>query len=344
MKCVNLEELTEKKVDHLRYACEDLRNFSVVNEESDEPEDPLNATDATLNNVNADIELNKLCNTNDLIDLLSKIYKRCKDSDSLFESSDETLRDLQKIIENRSYNVDVDDRDDVDSLELQEKNVWEDKPEIVESRKKNIKGVRTVYNCTVCKKNLCSLNSYNLHMKIHSGEKTCICHICGKQFRIKSGLTRHLRETHKRIKNHCCETCGQKFLNKQTLTQHERIHTGERPFVCSVCGKRFKQSGSLHIHNKSHTDLYPFQCSTCDAKFRSKAQLTHHTYKHTGEKPNVCHVCGRAFRVKHDLNIHKRVHSDEKPFSCADCGLAFRQRRYLRKHNIKMHNNIAASE
>lgn len=238
--------------------------------------------------------------------------------------------------------TDMIDRSSSDLIESNsEKALFDEETSTALSKAKTVVNNSIFYICPVCSKSLRSAHTFMFHMRIHSGEKPCVCHICGKQFRISAGLHRHLKETHHKIKDFSCETCNQKFVNKQNLIQHKRIHTGERPYVCTMCGKGFKQSGSLYIHSKTHTDIYPYKCNTCDAKFRSKAQLTHHTYKHTGEKPNVCDVCGRAFRVKYELNIHKLVHSDEKPFSCNVCGISFRQKRYLRNHCKKSHNNIS---
>lgn len=258
-------------------------------------------------------------------------------------TNDNVENDMPYVKLNESaLETDIIDESMKDSIKSDsEKTIFDENASTVLSEAKTIVNNCVFYTCPICNKSLRSAHTFIFHMRIHSGEKPCVCHICGKQFRISAGLRRHLKETHHKIKDFSCDTCDQKFVNKQNLVQHKRIHTGERPYVCTKCGKGFKQSGSLYIHSKTHTDNYPYECNTCDAKFRSRAQLTHHTYKHTGEKPNVCDVCGRAFRVKYELNIHKLVHTDEKPFSCKDCGVSFRQKRYLRNHCKKSHNNIS---
>lgn len=195
------------------------------------------------------------------------------------------------------------------------------------------------YTCKICGKNLSSPHTYVFHKRIHTGERPCVCHICGKQFRAPSGLQRHLTETHEKLRRHTCRYCPKNFANSQNLKQHMRIHTGERPFVCPQCGKRFTQSGSLHVHLKTHSEQFPYHCAECGAKFRLRSGLARHRLKHTGERPHVCSHCGKGFRQKHELTSHALSHTDSKPFTCVICGAAFRQRRALRHHSKRLHDN-----
>ncbi|XP_047536817.1 zinc finger protein 691-like isoform X2 [Vanessa atalanta] len=196
---------------------------------------------------------------------------------------------------------------------------------------------KVYFTCATCGKNLSSTHTYIFHKRIHTGERPCVCHICGKQFRTPNGLQRHLTETHEKQRRYICVMCHKNFANSQNLKQHMRIHTGERPFVCPHCGKRFTQSGSLHVHLKTHSEHYPHHCAECGAKFRLRSGLTRHRFKHTGERPHACAHCGKAFRQKHELNSHVLTHSDTKPHACAVCGTAFRQRRALRHHCKRLH-------
>lgn len=196
---------------------------------------------------------------------------------------------------------------------------------------------KVYFTCKICGKNLSSTHTYIHHKRIHTGERPCVCHICGKQFRAPNGLQRHLTETHEKQRRYSCLMCDKHFVNSQNLKLHMRIHTGERPFGCSHCGKRFTQSGSLHVHLKIHNDLYPYPCTECGAKFKLRSGLTRHKLKHSGERPYVCKNCGKAYRQKHELNSHLIIHTDAKPFACTICGASFRQRRALRYHRKRLH-------
>ena len=134
------------------------------------------------------------------------------------------------------------------------------------------------------------------------------CGECGKRFRAKAALRKHLAG-HAKTKRHACEECGKEFPFPKDLIRHERIHTGEKPYKCDVCGKKFNRLSILQTHKRIHTGEKPYECDVCDKKFNHEANFTRHKRVHTAEKPFECDVCGKKFADRSVLRRHKSVHN-----------------------------------
>ncbi|XP_077111591.1 uncharacterized protein LOC143767269 [Ranitomeya variabilis] len=168
------------------------------------------------------------------------------------------------------------------------------------------------------------------HLKIHT-ENPFLCSICGKHFSQKSDLVEH-QIIHEREKPFSCPECGKCFREKLNLVQHLRIHMGEKPFACSECGKCFTQKSALVTHQRIHTGEKPFSCSECGKCFRQNASFYAHKRAHTGQKPFSCLECGKCFAEKSHLARHQRTHIGDKPFACSECGKCFNQKSSVVKH------------
>ncbi|KAK2896100.1 zinc finger protein 260-like [Channa argus] len=176
---------------------------------------------------------------------------------------------------------------------------------------------------------------------VHLNTQTCKmsfkCDTCGKAFRYKSQLNRHLRihagkkKEHKlkrHLPNHTgekpyvCTSCGKQFKQKALLTDHFKVHTDEAE-ICSTCGKRFSRKASLIEHVRLHTGERPCICKTCGKGFRTSSGLFIHSRIHTGERPYICNTCGKDFISRSALVVHMRIHTGERPYLCKTCGKRF---------------------
>uniref|UniRef100_A0A6A7FXI4 Zinc finger protein 501-like n=2 Tax=Hirondellea gigas TaxID=1518452 RepID=A0A6A7FXI4_9CRUS len=138
-----------------------------------------------------------------------------------------------------------------------------------------------------------------------------------------------------------CTVCGKGFKLRSGLQQHERTHSSDRPYVCPDCGKLFRQPTHLQQHTRIHTGEKPYDCTFCDKSFRQRTILNQHLRIHTGEKPYVCMECGKQFRQKAILDQHYRTHLGDKPFACPHpaCRKHFREMATLISH-MKCHKDV----
>nr|XP_056716445.1 zinc finger and SCAN domain-containing protein 30-like [Euleptes europaea] len=210
---------------------------------------------------------------------------------------------------------------------------WKKKPVTDDSgnpQPKKHKGKRWI-KCPACGKLFCRQTSFNVHWRVHTGEKTNMSLTFGKSFSWSINLTSHQRvQTGEKL--YQCPNCDKSFSDLPRLKRHQRIHTGEKPYKCSYCGKTFSQRHHCSSHERIHTGEKPYHCADCSKSFCTKSSLNAHRRIHTGEKPHKCLECGKSFSKSTNLTSHKRLHTGEKPYKCLVCGRSFSRSEHLTSH------------
>uniref|UniRef100_A0A8C6U963 C2H2-type domain-containing protein n=1 Tax=Neogobius melanostomus TaxID=47308 RepID=A0A8C6U963_9GOBI len=171
-----------------------------------------------------------------------------------------------------------------------------------------------------------------------------ICSDCGKGFKDKFVLQRHVLYVHRGERPHECSVCGKSFKTKTVLKDHVKIHTGERSHICPVCEKGFikkfdlSQEVGLNEHLKTHVDEGTLDnCPDCGMSFRFNSQLQMHLSHHKKERPHKCSVCEKTFTQKSTLKDHMKIHTGDKSFGCSFCKKCFVKKSDLTRHQIFVH-------
>lgn len=164
--------------------------------------------------------------------------------------------------------------------------------------------------CRICQKQLSTLGSLTIHMKIHEGRDVFFCSQCNQKFAHACTLKRHVNSVHEgQVNIFLCEICGKNVSSSTKLRQHIMMHKGIKPHVCTFCQKAFTKLEVLKLHLRVHTKEKPFKCEFCDKLFAQQAQRNMHIKTvHLDDRPFECNVCQKAYQTQGLLNQHVRLH------------------------------------
>lgn len=208
------------------------------------------------------------------------------------------------------------------------------------------------FSCTHCDRSFPFQTSLKRHQKtVHH-----VCPVCGKRYRGRLRMARHLRfhvenGTLKKgsallndIKNpFLCTECGKKLPLESALRNHMKTHEGR--LKCPHCGKRFKTENTFQNHLKYHSGPRPFKCSVCEETFASNTKLKTHKKMHRRRGPLACSFCGQMFKREKNLNAHLQIHGQtpgkrvgpkNRLFKCSICERYYNNSAMLRTH-MKTH-------
>ena len=107
------------------------------------------------------------------------------------------------------------------------------------------------FECGICKRTFAFIGDFTTHKKSHEPFK-CSFENCKKEYKDKNSFDSHLR-IHSGDKPFACEQCDKSFTHKKYLFAHEKIHSGEKPHLCASCNVSFAQKSDFNKHLNSQT-------------------------------------------------------------------------------------------
>ncbi|ELK05208.1 Zinc finger protein 786 [Pteropus alecto] len=164
------------------------------------------------------------------------------------------------------------------------------------------------------------------------GQRHFRCRECGRSFRLKRYLLRHLA-AHSGKSPLQCPECDMCFHHKQTLLSHHLLHKRERPPQCPIYDKSFLPKNSMQAQRGQPSVGRPVFCREGSGAFSVKAELSS---VHSGEKPGPCAAGGEHCFLRGDEETLQRCPPRGRPFSCTECDKCFCTKAKLASH-IKGH-------
>ncbi|CAK6960416.1 zinc finger protein 1035 [Scomber scombrus] len=221
------------------------------------------------------------------------------------------------------------------------------------------------YPCNQCNSSFSSPHHFLSHLKSHNSATAA--EVKGNT-EVKDEGSSH---------GFICPVCHQCFLSAVELMHHFPIHP-DNALKCKICKMIFSSASKLEEHERCHlTSGTELECAKCGQSFLgSEAFLQHHCsrqqhaimetgyskpsiktpsptcYQAAGEEEEIdvigedlynCPVCSMQFSSKSGLLEHQnKRHPHGKPFKCELCGKTFAVRRYLREHERRHRQKLAA--
>nr|CDS29514.1 zinc finger protein [Hymenolepis microstoma] len=102
------------------------------------------------------------------------------------------------------------------------------------------------------------------------------CSFCGRFYRQKIHLRKHVMAQHTKQKPFYCPHCAYSTVEKSHLKVHIRTHTGERPYTCRVCHYSSTQNCTLKSHYLRKHPESKLTCTACGGVYITELEYQNH--------------------------------------------------------------------
>ncbi|ETN66449.1 hypothetical protein AND_001765 [Anopheles darlingi] len=181
------------------------------------------------------------------------------------------------------------------------------------------------YKCATCGSSFPKAYLLRAHESLHVQET---CPICKKVLSSNHALKVHISQMHTNDTHHICATCGKTFRTKISMDRHMKEHLGlpcEEKVQCAQCNKWFHGKHNLKKHVRfKHTEVGQlFRCEICQHESPNSRALSYHKQRVHVEENFACEYCGKRFKRKLYLREHVASHTGNPLYTCNICGLKF---------------------
>lgn len=219
------------------------------------------------------------------------------------------------------------------------------------------------FRCDVCFMCFKMKGQLKKHCFTEHKDTVTSCIVCKHKLTTPFSIYTHCLK-HYEPKEFTCEQCGKAFKSKAVLKKHLPIHDPNRkPFKeCPKCNKLIYSRSHYYEHVQSHdqntNNLIKFQCDLCESSFQHLSSLKRHALRHRpggdlehpvenpylnmpeNELPSLCcRVCRKLYTSTSGYYDHiKRCPQGVRTIeTCPLCGRTYSSKKTLRRHMRQRH-------
>lgn len=185
---------------------------------------------------------------------------------------------------------------------------------------------RLTEECPLCRKKFLTKYSLKLHNKIHRKGNYFYCNVCLYKSESYEILVRH-SDKHMNDKLHICYHCGRSYKIKASLVKHLYYQHGFQPqsiddhqYLENLVDKKPRdllgQKNSSNAESLKLVDAkrkkINYQCDVCLYTTFFPHNLNQHIKTHTNNKTYICFHCGASYKLKATLEKHLNFYRDPK--------------------------------
>ncbi|KAJ7984857.1 hypothetical protein DPEC_G00359130 [Dallia pectoralis] len=190
------------------------------------------------------------------------------------------------------------------------------------------------------------------------GEETNSCSQCGKVFKHKGHVQRHMRAVHSNVRPYCCLQCRKCFAQGYDLARHQKqVHGTKKkrgrlsvelpPLFSNDLPSGGQTGRSLSMRNVQVKFSRTFMANSLKPRHSRTTKSTHSdstsdavdVEEKDGEEVHYrCLMCQRSYSDPESLKAHQCVPVEVSPlYICSACGDTFKRHTALKKHTINKH-------